>query len=261
MFTGVLAFAPLFYTILLGNFGLILAICTLQFYLAIQNNRAAASGLWLAAASVKPQSIVLLGVLLVASRRWRAVLIAGIASALIFTTTGLLLGWRIWLDFARILLEVGQLSGKMGIEPTEMFNLRGLLASLMGEGASGVVSAISLAAFVVTVLGVAWMWQKLDRRPFGLKFALTICLGLLFSLHLYPQDCLLAVIPAVILYDHLRQKGLPHRRYATFVLSSPLIFIAFEFTIRGDWLIRIPILLLAILTLWVARTLWSERTA
>ena len=259
MLVSVVAFAPLFYTILLGTFGLMLAVWILQFYIAIKDDRQCASGLWLSLASIKPQSIILLGIFLVAARRWRAILSVAVVGIFFFSVTGLMFGWNIWVDFARVIREVAQLSGEYGIYPKEMYNFRGVLASVLGDDAAEIVSAISLAAFLITILGVLWLWKTSWQKQTDLKFALTICLGLLFNLHLNPQDSLLLVIPAVLFYDTLRQRGLPRQQYAAFALSIPLVFILSEFSIRGSLIIRVPIILLTILTIWIAKTLWDER--
>ena len=61
------------YNFLLGAFSLFLLICLWQFYRALKNGREGQSGVWLAAGLIKPQNILLPGVLLLGARRWKAI--------------------------------------------------------------------------------------------------------------------------------------------------------------------------------------------
>src|SRR4030042_7195443 len=140
LYSAVLALPSLLFSLLGGSFSLLLLVCLLQSYLALKASRDIRSGLWLAVGSIKPQSLILPGIILLGGRRWRAIIVLAIVGAGLFFVTSMGLGWQIWSDFARVLLEVGQMSNRFGIIPAEMYNLRGLLPALLNLSQSWIVA-------------------------------------------------------------------------------------------------------------------------
>src|SRR5207237_8158585 len=91
--------------------------------------------------------------------------------------------------------------------------------------------------------------------------AFTILLGLLFSPHLNPQDGFLLIAPLMLFYIYLRERQLPCRAYACFVLSCPALFLLAEFTIDGRLGIRVPVVVMVMLMPWMGRALYDDRGA
>jgi len=114
-----------------------------------------------------------------------------------------------------------------------------------------------IASAVLTLLLWRGPWQP-DDPSFELRMALTILLGLLFSLHLNPQDGLILIAPAMLFYDYLRQRDLSRRAYAAFALSCPLVFLVSEFTVRGSLGIRVPVVAMIVLAVWMGKALYDE---
>ena len=70
LLSAVIAFPPLLFTFQLGAFSLLTLVCVLQAYLTLKRGREAQAGLWLMLGTLKPQAVVMPGLLLVAARRW-----------------------------------------------------------------------------------------------------------------------------------------------------------------------------------------------
>jgi hypothetical protein len=258
---GVLSLPAVLYNFLLGAFSLFLLICLWQFYLALKNNREGQSGIWLAAGLIKPQNILLPGVLLLGARRWKALAGAVLVAIFIFTTCSVALGWHIWLDFLNLLRSLNSMYGKMGMEPTSMYNFKGVLTSILGANRGNWINGLSWAALVGSILFTLWIWRGVwtaREAAFDLKMALTLLLGLFFNLYLFPQDSLLLVLPAILFYNYLRRRELPYRWYAAFVLLCPSVFLVSEFTIGDELGIRVPVLAIIVLLVWITHAIWKE---
>jgi hypothetical protein len=258
---GVLSLPAVLYNFLLGAFSLFLLICLWQFYLALKNNREGQSGIWLAAGLIKPQNILLPGVLLLGARRWKALAGVVLVAIFIFTTCSAALGWHIWLDFLNLLRSLNSMYGTMGMEPTSMYNFKGVLTSILGANRGNWINGLSWAALVGSILFTLWIWRGVwtaREAAFDLKMALTLLLGLFFNLYLFPQDSLLLVLPAILFYNYLRRRELPYRWYAAFVLLCPSVFLVSEFTIGDELGIRVPVLAIIVLLVWITHAIWKE---
>jgi hypothetical protein len=261
-FSGILGFPPLFYNFMLGAFSLFLLICLWLFYLNLKNDRDQRSGIWLVIGSIKPQNILLPGILLLGAKRWRAVAGAISLGVVILVVTSLGLGWRVWLDFLSMLRSLNSMYGTLGMEPTSMYNFKGMLTSLVGTAHGSLINQISWVALFATILLTWRLWQGARDMPesrFDLRIAFTLMLGLLFNPYLFPQDALLLVLPVILFYNYLRLRDLPRRAYSVFVLLCPICFLASEFAIGNRLGIRLPTVVMIILTLWMGGALLNER--
>lgn len=261
LFSAVGAFAPLLHAFLLGTFSLWALVCTLQFYLLLKKERDTPAGAWLALSTFKPQIVLLPGVMMFVARRWSALAGACAIGSLLFLFSSLLLGWHIWLAFLDILRASASRFNEYGIAPEVMYNLKGTLTLLLGPDQAPLINQISTAGLGVTILVTIWIWRgRWDPATpaFDLRFALTILLSLLFSPHLNPQDAVVAVIPATLLYHYLRQyRPTQCRGYAVFALSSPLLILIGDFTYEEGLGIRIAVAAMLILTIWISVALRS----
>jgi hypothetical protein len=262
MLSAAVAFPPLLFTFQLGTFSLLMLICLAQIYLALKRENDGHAGLWLIIGTVKLQLMVFPGLLLLGGRRWRALGSVLLFGAGVMAVCGALLGWKIWLDFITTLRTIGSAFSALGNEPTVMYNLKGTLTLILGSGRSVLINQIGVIALITAITAGLLLWRghwRPDDPTFELRVALTMLLGLLFNLHLNPHDGLLVVLPAILFYAYLRQRDLPQRAYAAFVLSCPLLFLASEFTIKGNLGIRIPTLMMVALVVWMGKALADEQ--
>jgi hypothetical protein len=171
------------------------------------------------------------------------------------------LGWRIWLDFLNMLRSLNNLYGVMGMEPTGMYNFKGVLTSILGASHGALINSLSWAALAGSMLLTLWIWRGSwapDDPSFDLRMAYSLLLGLFFNLYLFPQDSLLLVLPAILFYNYLRRRALPVRWYAAFILLCPSLFLVSEFTIGNRLGLHIPVLAMVILLGWMTYALWKE---
>jgi glycosyl transferase family 87 len=261
LLSALIALPPLFITFALGTFSLLMLVCLFQFYRTLKSGRERQAGLWLMLGTVKLQGMLLPGVVLLAARRWRALLSALLFGGALVGLSSAWLGWRIWLDFFAALRVIATYFGVFGVDPAEMYNFRGTLALLLGSEYGQLINQLSTAGLAAAA-AVTWLLWRGDWRPheptFELRMALTMLLAILFNPHLYPHDALMLVAPALLFYVYLRQRNRPRQAYAAVALSSPLLFLVAQYTVGGSLGIRVPVVVMIGLVAWMSKALRDE---
>ena len=208
------AASPLVITLLQGAFSLLVCVAVTEAYIALRTGRDGRAGAWLAIASIKPQAVVTLGVMLLLGRRWRAIASGAAIGLGLAAIATVVLGPGIWSEYLGFLSRYVSTFDEFSVRPSVMWNLRGTLTLLIGPdqaaGQATVINTIGLAGQLLGLAAVAWLWRgrwSPTTRDFDLRFALTLVIGLLTSPHLNPHDDLLLVPAAAIAYRGLRERA------------------------------------------------------
>src|SRR6266511_2547058 len=191
-------FFPLFVTVLQGQSDLVLLVTLAGAYAAWARGRYGMAGALSALALAKPQLLLLIPVLFIARRAWRALAaFAGVLAALGMVSVigfgldpviGYLRSVAAWAITGR-LPDTGQL---VYTDPA-VYSLRNILEAVPGGG--------KVVAFVVLLLLLALVALSLSWRPDKprLDFALAIAASLVLSPHQNVHDLALLVIPGFAL--------------------------------------------------------------
>jgi hypothetical protein len=201
LLTTVLATEVFWYALGLGTMTVLVFACILEYYLALSAGRDTRAAIWLIAATVKPQLILLPALIPFALRRWRLIGVAMSLGLFVGISVSLVLGFHGWLDYLRVLREVSAHGETYGALSMLMNNLRMILYWTVPPQA--LVPLVYLA-LLVGVAGIFWLWRS--SRDFGLRFALTMVLGLFLAPYLHYQDTLVAFLPAALGYDFVRKQ-------------------------------------------------------
>ena len=249
-----LAASPLLITFLQGAFSLVVCVAVTEAYIALRAGRDGRAGAWIALASVKPQAIATLGVMLLVGRRWRAIAVgAGVGLALAAIAT-VVLGPSIWADYLRFLSRYVSTFDEFSVRPSVMWNIRGTLTLLIGPDQAAaqatLINTVGLIGQLAGLAAVAWLWRgRWDPKgaDFDLRFALTLVIGLLTSPHLNPHDDLLLVPAAAIAYRGLRQRPGGGWFGVALALSPIVILLTNSISANdiGGLPVRIPVVLMA----------------
>ena len=261
LITTILGTEIFWYGLATRTITLIIFACLIEYFRLLKNGRDTGAAVWLVAASIKPQLILLPGFVAVVLRRWRLLVTAVSLGLLIALCVSLTFGFQIWPDYLRLLREVSLNGEAYGASPLLMNNLRMLLyRTAPSVAVLPLVYAGLLAGMVVTIL----LWRSV--RAFELKFALTILLGLFLAPHLNYQDTLLAFLPAAIIYDWARVKSGSLVRIFQWLLPvvtftpAILIFSGYSRALRWTW--PLPLILILIgLCVSALRTEQREKEA
>jgi hypothetical protein len=262
-----IAAPPLALALLQGSFSLLVTVALLEVYLALRAGGDRAAAAWLIVASVKPQAVLTTGVALLAARRWRVLGLAVAGGLVLVAAATVVMGVGIWSSYLGFLGDYVGSFDVFSVRPSVMWNLRGSLSLLAGEPISpSAASAINSAALVgqlAALAAVAWLWRGRwdpERPAFGLRFALTLVLGLLLSPHLNPHDDLLLVPAGAIAYGALRDR--PEGRWFGLALfAAPFVVLLtnpLSVTEPGGPLIRTPVVLMVVFAVALAVALRRE---
>jgi hypothetical protein len=253
LLTTVLATEVFWYSLGLGTMTVLVFACILEYYLALSAGRDTRAAVWLIAATVKPQLILLPALIPLALRRWRLIAVAASLGLLVGLSVSLSLGFHVWLDYFRVIREVSAHGETYGALSRLMNNLRMILYWTVPPQALILVYLALLAG----VIGIFWLWRS--SREFGLRFALTVLLGLFLAPYLHYQDTLIAFLPAALSFDFARSKRprlLPVFQVlvlaATFVPAA-LIFSRYNRPLGWVWPLPFIIILMVVCAIALRR--------
>jgi GT2 family glycosyltransferase len=217
-------FFPLFVTVLQGQSDLVVLVPLAAAYAAWARGRYEWAGAFSALALAKPQLLLLIPVLFIARRAWRALaafagVLAGLGLLSVATFgVGAVLGY---LNAVGTWAVTGRLPNTDQLVYTDpaVYSLRNILEALPGGG--------KVVAFVILVLLLALIALSLSWRPDKprLDFALAIAASLVLSPHQNVHDLVLLVIPGFALADLALAGGLrwPHAAVAVLFFAYAAI--------------------------------------
>jgi hypothetical protein len=226
----VAALPSLMFTLLLGSFSLLILMFLFELTVAVREESKVAAGLWMGLGSLKPQAMLFPGVMLLAAGRWQSLLVAASVTGLVSLVSAILLGPGAWYGFAGAVIKAFRASDSLGVSPTAMINLKGVIASSVPNIRSGLLNTISLGALILSTFIVAgfWWWERKHPRNFELALAVTLLCGLAFGPHVNPQDGLIAIVPGLWLYQASRERRSSH---AWILLCVPGLMLAFDYDV------------------------------
>ena len=209
-------FFPLFVTILQGQSDLVVLVPLAAAYVAWARGRHGWAGIFSALALAKPQLLLLIPVLFLARRAWRA--LGGFAAVLAVLGAISVAGFGIapvigYLKALGAWAIGGSLptNGQLAYTDPAVYSLKNVLQALPGGGTSALVILLLLLA--LAALSLSWRPDK----P-RLDFALAIAASLVLSPHQNVHDLALLVIPGFALADLALSGDLRWPRAATVVL-------------------------------------------
>jgi hypothetical protein len=191
-----LAFFPLTETILTGQFSLFLSICLVQVFLSMKNNRPIHAGIWMAFLLIKPQMVLIPGLMLLNKRFWRGAVSAALTYIALLIFTSLLFGLEPWIKYFQLLVNMNINYKGYSFIPEIEYTLKGILTKILANSQSSTVTLLSNVALLLGMGFVLYLW--LSRVPttlprLKLYFAFTIVISVLLSLHIYNHDDLVLV--------------------------------------------------------------------
>lgn len=246
---------------LLGALSLWMLLCLLGWYAALKRSSDHLAGIWILFGSIKPQIMVSPVMVSLAGRRWKTIEVIIIGGILVFLTSSLVLGLRVWPDFLERLIASGSYFDEYGINPAAMYNLKGMLTIWLRSAWAKQINLVSLLAFIFSLILTIWLWRgkwEVQSPVFTIRMSFTLFLGIFFSLHVNLQDGLLLVAPALLFYEYLRQRDLPRKLFAILAISCPTLFLLDEFFL-SKWLpIRLAVVVMIIMLIWSGIYLRTE---
>ena len=216
----VAGFFPIFVTVLQGQSDILVLVALAAAYTAWSRGHTGWAGIFSGLALAKPQLLLLIPVLFIARRAWRAlggfagvVAVLGAISIVTFgpgTVGGYLYSVGAWAIGGSHSLPTG---GQVVYTDTVVYSLRNILEALPG-GSKTVALVILVLLLGLVALSLSWRPDK----P-RLDFALAIAASLVLSPHQNLHDLALLVIPGFALGDLARTGNLRWPGAAALVLT------------------------------------------
>ncbi len=193
-------FLPLFVTVLQGQSDLVVLVPLAAAYTAWARRRLGWAGVFSALALSKPQLLLLIPVLFIARRAWRA--LAGFAATIAVLGVVSLIGFG-WDATVQYVNSVGSWAiggslptkGQVVYTDTAVYSLRHILEILPGGGK---VVAFAILVILLGLVAVSLSWRPDKPR---LDFALAVAASLVLSPHQNVHDLALLIIPGFALAD------------------------------------------------------------
>ena len=207
-----LGYLPLFVALLQGQTDMLILLPLTGAYLAWARGRTGWAGVLTGLAMVKPNLLLILPVLFVARREWRAVIGLLTVGAALGLIALLVSGPR---EFAAYLALVTgwAAGGAQGFPITgqTVYSLRGALEAMPG----GRLPALAVLTVLLILVGLALSWRPNVPR---LDFALAVAAGVVLSPYQNLHDLSLLVLPGIVLAGLAAQRAIGHPGTATVVL-------------------------------------------
>lgn len=258
MFLGTLFLYPVTRTIMLGQFTLHVTLFLALALLALQSDRDGWAGMYLAAATIKPQMLILVGPGLVlwtlAQRRWRFI-VGLLAGGLILVLASMLMfpSWPV--SFVEDVLRYSKVAG--GRNPLAV------LTDFVWPGGPEAIRYGLAGLLLVAMLAAWWRGRRTRGQPFYSALHWTIVISLLVPFQTGTTNQVMLLIP---LFAWLHT-GLAKRRSRWHVAAvlglEVVLWILFLTTIQGDWenpimFLPLPLFCLIVLVANEIRS-WSTR--
>ncbi len=186
------SFFPWFVNLMQGQNAVITMLILSGVFVLLKHRRDGWAGAVLALGLFKPQLNIIFFAVLVAKKRWRAVL-AYLGVALILLAISYLLVGRTGIeDYIKLTLVHSPLvDGFYGIKYPKMHNWRGFFTVMVGRSHADLAAMLTVGASLATLAILGWNWRGAWRpaeSKFDFRFAFLIIATLLVSPHLNTHD-------------------------------------------------------------------------
>ena len=201
-----LGFFPIFVALLQGQDSILLLLLYVLAFVCLKKNCDALAGGWLALGLFKPHLVLpFVFLLLVQGRKklWYGFLPVAVVLALVSVA---IVGWEGMASYPHYVVHLEDTMAGGAILPSDMPNLRGVLALLFHSGFSVAVFDLVLSTGVFVF--AAWQCRVVgSEHLFTLQFCLAMVATILVSYHLLVYDLSLLTLPLLLLANQFLGEG------------------------------------------------------
>jgi hypothetical protein len=175
---------------------------------ALRRNRRFAAGLAIGCLAYKPQMGLVIGVVLIAARDWRAIAGALVIGLGQFAVAWVAAGSAVMVEYLGVLWTLLRNPSLVQLYPSEVHSLRGFLQLLMPSTVG--INALSAIGMIVLLGAAVRAWMT--DATYGVRWGLMLLLTVLASPHLLAYDLVLLTLPMLAFADWAaRSPGHPSR--------------------------------------------------
>lgn len=245
-----IAYPPLFHFFVRGQISAPILLCFTFGFLAFQKDRPWLAGIALGFLAFKPQFLVVIPLVFLLARSWKAFFGLVISAAAQLTFALLYFGPAVMRSyFSTLLHSAGRpATAELSLSPIQMHSLRSFWVLLI-PWPTPVLIAYIISAIAVVALATS-IWKSPSKLP--IRFSALILAAVLINPHLYIYD-LLALAPALLLLTDFAMEY-PHD--PSTALLGPLLYLAFLLPLFGPlarWThlqLSVPVFAVLLWLLW-----------
>lgn len=222
-----LAYFPVCVALLQGQDMILLLLLLTLAFVSLKRGSELAAGCWLGMGLFRFHLVLPLVFILLLRKRYKVFFGFLAVAALLAAVSAAIVGWRGMWDYPHYVWYVEQTMGHGAIVPSDMPNLRGLLATLLTDR----IPKLALQSITAVLSGALLIFAVRKWQPgsagtkFDLQFSLSIVVTVLISYHAFAYDLCLLLIPILLIANYL-QGPTEFERTARLMLLGP-VFVLF----------------------------------
>ena len=216
------AFFPIFVCLLQGQDMLLFFFLLALAYGSLKDGADFLAGCWLGMGIFRPHLVLPLAIILLFSRRLKAIF--GIAcSALAMGAISIgVVGWRGFLDYPAYVWRLEQVMGRGAIVPDDMPNLRGFFALFFCDGHPLALAFGAVGSVVLMILAIRLFRSAQQAGNLELGFSVAVLVSILVSYHAFIYDLGLLLLPVWLVFG--TEDGNRGRRWDSVIPVAALFF-------------------------------------
>jgi len=220
---AIFAFFPVAMALLQGQDSILLLFLYGLAFSALATGRPFVAGLCLGLALFKFQLVLPFVLVLVLRRQWKAVAGFTASAFVLLWISAAVVGWNGLMAYPGFLLRLTRSGARVGIDPRDMPNLRGLISGSLHL--AGLPAALLIIVLSVVLLAlVARQWPVQPRGQFVLGFSLCLTLTIVTSYHLQVHDLSLLILPIPIIAELFVAGEIVERARPVLIASTVVLF-------------------------------------
>lgn len=202
---GAIAFFPVFVCFLQGQDMLLFFFLIAVAYAALVRGSDFWAGCWLGVGVFRPHLVLPLAIILLFSRRRKAVLGIACSGLLMAAISRAVVGWHNLLEYPKYVWKLEQVMGRGAIVPADMPNLRGLVAIFVPDGHPLGLALTSAGSVALLILAIRLFRESERSDNLDPGFSVAVLVTILASYHAFMYDLALLFLPALLLFDRERR--------------------------------------------------------
>lgn len=193
------AFFPVFICLLQGQDMLLFLFLLAAAYASLKGGSDCWAGACLGLGVFRPHLVLPLAIILLFSRRRKAILgIAGSAMAMALVSIAVV-GWRGFLDYPGYVWRLEKMMGRGSIVPDNMPNLRGFFAIFLHDGRPLALTLTACGSILLLILAVRLFRRAESAGNLELGFSVAVLVAVLIGYHTFIYDLALLFSPILLL--------------------------------------------------------------
>ena len=198
------AFFPIFACLLQGQDMLLFFLLLVAAYVSLKRGSDLLAGCWLGMGMFRPHLVLPLAIILLFSRRRKAVL-GVVGSTLAMAAISIaVVGWRGLLTYPSQVWSLEQVMGRGSIFRGDMPNLRGFVVAFFRDSQPLALTLTAVASVFLLILAIRLFRSADGQGNLELGFSAAVLVAILVSYHAFIYDLGLLFVPAIFLVDRAR---------------------------------------------------------